>query len=459
VTSVRRVLTAVVVGALATIGSSLVGAGAAPPSNDYFWDHPPVQWGLLQVGAPAAWTASTGAGVTVGVVDSGIDAGHEDLAGKVVDGADCVGSNGNPALCQPGGTADPNGHGTHVAGIIAAITNNGIGVASMAPDAHLVVARVVDTNGSGTDSDVGAGIRWVVDHGASVVNLSLGAEATSRVAFGPGFSSGVEYAWSHGAIPVVAAGNSAQTPNFGSLHMIVVAATTPTGQLASYSNHLGNALWGVAAPGGAADTNAGDDVVSTYPGNMYATIAGTSMSAAHVSGALALVRAKGLGRDEAVQQLLNTAVACGGCGRGRIDAAAAVGAGPAPPPSPPPAAPGGSTSPGAATFVGAAPKARPAAAPRPKTAANRTTTPSTTVPATAPPTSAPPPTSGAAVEAALGAPWPGQVRVEIPPASGRQSSSRLVPIGLALTGLLGAGGALGLRALRSRESGVGGRGT
>ena len=226
-TSVRRVLTAVAAGVLATVGSPLVGARAAPPSNDYFWDHPPVQWGLLQVGAPAAWTASTGAGVTVGVVDSGIDAAHEDLAGKVVDGADCVGSNGNPALCQPGGTADSNGHGTHVAGIIAAITNNGIGVASMAPDAHLVVARVVGTDGSGSDSDVGAGIRWVVDHGASVVNLSLGAEATSRVAFGPGFSSGVEYAWSHGAVPVVAAGNSAQTPNFGSLHMIVVAATTP----------------------------------------------------------------------------------------------------------------------------------------------------------------------------------------------------------------------------------------
>jgi serine protease len=456
VTSVRRALTAITVALLATVGSSLVAARASGPSNDYFWDHPPVQWGLLQVGAPAAWAKSTGAGVTVGVVDSGIDAAHEDLAGKVVDGADCIGSNGNPGLCGPGGTTDPNGHGTHVAGIIAAVTNNGIGVASMAPDAHLVVARAVDADGSGRDSDVGAAIKWVVDHGASVVNLSLGAEGTSRVAFGPGFSSGVEYAWSHGAIPVVAAGNAAQTPNFGNLHMIVVAATTPTGQLASYSNHLGTAQWGVAAPGGAADNNAGDDVVSTYPGNMYATIAGTSMSAAHVSGAVALLRAEGFGRDEAVQELLNTAVACGACGRGRIDAAAAVGVGPAPAPSPPPAASGGgSTTPGSATFVGPAPKARSTAVPRPQPAAAAATVPPTRVAVTSS-TSTPPPSSssGPTVEAALADPWPGQVRVQTPP-SGRRSSGRLLPVGLAVTGVLGA--ALGL--WRWRESSPGARGT
>jgi len=93
-----------------------------------------VQWGLLQVGAPAAWAESTGAGITVGVVDSGIEASHEDLVGKVVDGVNCVNSQGNPAACVPGGTTDALGHGTHVAGIIGALTNNGIGVASMAPD-------------------------------------------------------------------------------------------------------------------------------------------------------------------------------------------------------------------------------------------------------------------------------------------------------------------------------------
>jgi hypothetical protein len=319
----------------------------------------------------------------------------------------------------------------------------------MAPDAHLVSARAVSGDGSGTDADVGAAIRWVVDHGASVVNLSLGAEATSRVAFGPGFSSGVEYAWSHGAVPVVAAGNSSQSPNFGNLHMIVVAATGPTGALAGYSNHLTGAHWGVAAPGGASDGNPYDDVVSTYPGNMYATIAGTSMSAAHVSGAIALLRAKGYGRDDAVQRLLATAVRCDGCGTGRIDAAAAVGAGAAPPPS---AAPGGggvgSAPPGSATFVGPAPKARPTAAVPPRPAARPTTAPPTTVAATAPPST--PTTSGGPVEEALGSPWPGQVQVRNAPSSSGASSSRLVPIGLAVIGLAGAGAgaAFGMRAWR-----------
>ena len=106
--SLRRALAAVALGVLVTAGASLGAARAASPSNDYFWDNPPVQWGLLQVGAPAAWTASTGAGITVGVVDTGIDATHEDLTGKVVDGADCVGANGDPAACGPGGTLVSN---------------------------------------------------------------------------------------------------------------------------------------------------------------------------------------------------------------------------------------------------------------------------------------------------------------------------------------------------------------
>lgn len=405
-----------------------------------------MQWGLLQVGAPAAWASSTGAGITVGVVDSGIDASHEDLAGKVVDGADCVGSNGNPAACVPGGTTDVVGHGTHVAGIIAALTNNGIGVASMAPDAHLVSAQAVGSDGSGTDADVGAAIRWVVDHGANVVNLSLGSERT-RVTFGPGFSSAVEYAWSHGAVPVVAAGNAGQTPTYGSLHMIVVAATTPTGQLAPYSNRVDNAMWGVAAPGGASDGNPYDDIVSTYPNNTYATIAGSSMAAAHVSGAVALLRAKGFSANDAVQRLLTTAVACDGCGSGRIDAAAAVGVGAAPAPAVPPGGGGaGAASPGAATVVGG-PSTKPASGTQPKPVVPRTT--STTVAVTQPPTSVPPTSAPSGpLDLALGAPDSGQVQANNTPSSSAGRPSRAVWIGLALVGLLGAGSALGVQALR-----------
>ncbi|MBV8985049.1 MAG: S8 family serine peptidase [Acidimicrobiia bacterium] len=446
----RRIPAALALGVLAGALSSLAVARAAGPSNDYFWDNPPEQWGLLQTGAPAAWTASTGAGVYVGVVDSGIDANHEDLAGKVVDGANCVGSNGNEARCTSGGTSDVVGHGTHVAGIIAALTNNGIGVASMAPDAHLISAQAVGSDGSGSDADVGAAIRWVVDHGARVVNLSLGAETTSRVAFGPGFSSAVEYAWAHGAVPVVAAGNSAQTPNFGSLHMIVVGATTPTGDVASYSNHLDHAVWAVAAPGGASDGNPYHDVVSTYPNNSYATIAGTSMATAHVSGEVALLLAKGYGASSAVQRVLSTAVPCSGCGSGRIDAAAALGVGSAPPPSAPPGGAGGAGPPGAATVVGPPPRSVPASSSAPRAARPRPTTPPTTA-LTEPPSSAPTTTTEAGpVEAALGAPWPGQVQIHNAGGAGKGGSDRTVPVGLALVGLAGAAGALGVRGLRLR---------
>ncbi|MBV8979891.1 MAG: S8 family serine peptidase [Acidimicrobiia bacterium] len=446
----RRVPAALALGVLAGGLSSLAVARAAGPSNDYFWDNPPVQWGLLQVGAPAAWGASTGAGVNVGIVDSGVDASHEDLAGKVVDGANCVGSNGNEGLCTSGGTTDVVGHGTHVAGIIAALTGNGIGVASMAPDAHLISAQAVDSGGSGSDADVGAAIRWVVDHGAGVVNLSLGAEATSRVAFGPGFSSAVEYAWSHGAVPVVAAGNSAQTPNFGSLHILVVTATTPNGDVASYSNHVDRATWAVAAPGGAADGNPYHDIVSTYPNNSYATIAGTSMATAHVSGEVALLLAKGYSASGAVQRVLATAVPCTGCGSGRIDAAAALGVGSAPAPSAPPGLGGGAGPPGAATVVGPPPRSVPASRAAPRAAAPRPTAAPTTV-TTEPPSPAPTTTSEPGpVEAALGGPWPGQVRIDDTGGNGGAGSNRAAAIGFAVVGLAGAAGALGVRLVRLR---------
>jgi subtilisin family serine protease len=258
----------------------------------------------------------------------------------------------------------------------------------------------------------------------------------------------VEYAWSRGAVPVVAAGNSSLTPSYGTLHMIVVAATTPTGDVATYSNHVDNARWGVAAPGGASDGNPYDDIISTFPGSHYATIAGSSMAAAHVSGAVALLRAKGYGPDEAVQRLRDSAVPCAGCGSGRIDIAAAVGAGPAPAPVLPPGGGGtGSAAPGSATVV--APKAHTASgsgAP-PRAAAPRTTTTPQTAAVTAPSTSLPPTSlPPGPLEAALGSPWPGQVQVNSAPAGGRGSSNRLLPIGLALTGLIGVGAALGFRA-------------
>ncbi len=191
----------------------------------------------------------------IGIVDTGVDVGHQDLAGKVVAGTSCINSGGNSSNCT-GSPQDDNGHGTHVAGIAAAATNNGLGVAGTAPDAQLVVAKVLDSRGSGNFSDVNAGIMWVVDHGAQVVNLSLG-DSTPIV---PGvlgqnsLETGIEYAWSHGVVPVLASGNTNYfglgSQNYGNTDAMVVGATGANGQTTSYSSPPGNAKWSLVAPGG-----------------------------------------------------------------------------------------------------------------------------------------------------------------------------------------------------------------
>src|SRR6266540_306001 len=184
--------------------------GTAFASNDALFGQ---QWSLPQIGAPSAWGISTGQGVRVGIVDTGVDLNHEDLAGKVDLSTNCIGANANPAGCHGNGQ-DDNGHGTHVAGIIAGIKDNGKGIAGVAPSAHLIVAKALDSTGAGADADVQAGIMWVVDHGAKIVNLSLGDGSTLPLNLGStgGISQqmtdGIEYAWSHGAIPVLAAGNN-----------------------------------------------------------------------------------------------------------------------------------------------------------------------------------------------------------------------------------------------------------
>src|SRR4051812_17139371 len=158
----RRLVAAGACAALA-LGAAASGAGA---SNDrYFSD----QWNLAQIGAADAWKVSTGAGVLIGIVDSGIDASHPDLAGKIDAQADCIGGS-----CREGTARDGDGHGTAVAGIAAAKTDNGAGIAGVAPDAHLIVARVLGADGSGITEDINRAIQWVVDKGAKVVNLSLG---------------------------------------------------------------------------------------------------------------------------------------------------------------------------------------------------------------------------------------------------------------------------------------------
>ena len=319
-----------VAGVLSVVG--LVGALAGPASatNDTYFAR---QWALQQIGAPQAWTRSTGSGITIGIVDTGIDSSHPDLGGKVVATADCV---GRP--CATGGGQDTHGHGTIVSGIAAAATGNGRGVAGVAPDARLVVAKVLNSSGEGRVEDINNGIRWVVDNGARVVNLSLGDPnfLVSSV-LGTPLRSAVEYAWSKGAVPVLASGNYATgvgdlgTENYGNINALVVGATDRNGNVPSYSSAIGNAKWGLVAPGGSGGGGADNNIISTFlnaGGSGYASSAGTSMSAPHVAGAVALLLAQGLSPSAAVSRLLSTVdkAPCGSGCQGRLNVAAAVGA-------------------------------------------------------------------------------------------------------------------------------------
>ena len=326
--TVRIALLGLAVTALAVFPTS-----AAQASNDPFFKN---QWSLARIGAEKAWTRSTGAGVRIGIVDTGVDLKHEDLAGKVVESVSCVGSGGDAAKCK-GRAQDDQGHGTHVSGIAAAIKDNGKGIAGVAPDAQLVVAKVLSSQGTGQGSDVIGGIKWVVDHGARVVNLSLGdpAQLISAVISENELKEGVDYAWGHGAIPVIAAGNSntggmgLEGSNYGDMNAIIVGATGPDDHPASYSTSTGGAKWAVAAPGGAADQKKDDDIYSTFwisgQQNAYTYLAGTSMAAPHVTGAIALLLSEGYSREAAVTRLLDTADKGVGCEpnsatcRGRIN--------------------------------------------------------------------------------------------------------------------------------------------
>jgi subtilisin family serine protease len=250
-----------------------------------------------------------------------------------------------------------------VAGIAAAIEGNGVGMAGVAPDAKLLPVRVLShtclpqANGNvlcqaqGSTDDVRAGIKWAVDHGAQVVNLSVGPDPSTSVLHALPIGDAIQYAWSHGVIVVVAAGNEFNTiigTYYDDLPLVVVAATDRQDHLAAYSNGVGQVRWGLSAPGGAGAQGSCPDenIITTYtqPGqhNLYRCAWGTSMAAPHVSGALAVLRAAGLAPQDAVTRLLGTARHLGSpgtntiFGAGRLDLAQATSGLQSPRPAPSP---------------------------------------------------------------------------------------------------------------------------
>ncbi|HWI61547.1 MAG TPA: S8 family serine peptidase, partial [Symbiobacteriaceae bacterium] len=240
------------------------------------------QSALTMERAPQAWTLATGAlngnpatPVTVAVLDTGVDATHEDLAGRVTAGYDVLTESSGPEL------TDANGHGTAVAGVIAAATNNGVGIAGAAGEfpVYILPIKVLDSTGTGTTYDVARGIEEAVARGAKVINLSLGGRLLD---YPITLARAIQSAQGQGVIVVAAAGNEGRTSLEGyypaSLPGVIsVQAIDDNGNDLPISNR------------GATLKARGGNVLTTAPGNQYVTRTGTSFAAPWVAAAAALV--------------------------------------------------------------------------------------------------------------------------------------------------------------------------
>ncbi|WP_256871881.1 S8 family serine peptidase [Nostoc sp. TCL26-01] len=274
-------------------------------------------WGADLIKASEVWAKGyTGQGITVAVVDGGVDRNHTDLSSNIWKNLQEIAGNGKDDdgngyiddvygwnfVDNNNNTLDKKGHGTHVAGTIAGVRNS-FGVTGIAYNAKIMPVKVLSDNGSGADSAIAKGIRYAVDNRANVINLSLGKEQPSI-----DIQLAIQYASSKGAIVVMAAGNASQpTPyypaNYAKNWGLAVGAVDKYGNLASFSNRAGNELLSyVTAPG--------VGIYSTLPGNKYASWNGTSMATPYVAGVVALILSANKGLTDAqVRQIVTASAA------------------------------------------------------------------------------------------------------------------------------------------------------
>ena len=287
---------------------SVEPVGTSP--NDPFFR---AQWSLERIGAPQAWERlPRDAGGIVAVVDSGVDERHPELQRHVLPGRNVIEQNGD--------TQDQHGHGTAIAGIIAATTNNAVGMSGICPTCRILPVKVLNESGEGTYAHVIAGILWAADKKAQIINLSLGSYGFSRL-----LADAVEYAHHSGAVIVAAGGNEAiKAPLYpGALPNVISASATDADDNLWVGSNYGDAI-DIAAPG--------VRILSLDTHNNYLFATGSSFSAAQVSGVAALVRTKHplLKNTHVAQVLFQTADDLGEKGKdqfygfGRLNAARAL---------------------------------------------------------------------------------------------------------------------------------------